>query len=130
MPDPATASTLANLEAAQAELARQRERQANYTGNNPAKFDTDVRIAFEQVRTMTQILKASGLLPRTAHEDLETRLDTAFPRARPREIVTFEGARYRRRVEPATRTASGQVSTWDRGWSLLVDDAPPDRPVA
>lgn len=128
MPDPTP--TLADLIAAQAELARQIERREAYTGNNPAKHDTEVRIAVEAVQTLTRALKASGDLPRTPHEVLEARLDAAFPRARPKEIVTFEKQRYRRRVEPATRTASGQVSTWDRGWTPLTDSVAADQPIA
>lgn len=88
-----------------------------------------MREAFETVQALTQTLKAAGLIARTPHEILEARLDAAFPKARPKEIVTFEGDRYRRRVEPATRNAAGQVSTWDRGWTPLTNSTPADQPV-
>lgn len=127
MPD--TAPSLADLDAAQVALDQKRARQAAYIGAHPARLETETRLALEQVQTLTAALKASGLLPRTAHEELEARLDAAFPKARPKDIVTFENERYRRRVEPATRTAAGQVSTWSRGWTRLTDATPPDQPV-
>lgn len=109
MPD--TAPSLADLAAAQAALDEKRARQAAYAGAHLARVETETRLALEQVQALTTALKASGLLPRTPHENLEARLDAAFPNARPKDIVTFENERYRRRVEPATRTAAGQVST-------------------
>lgn len=114
-----TSPTLADLEAAQSELTAQQARRDAYSGRNPVKYDTGVRLAFERVQALMRDLKVLGLLARTPHEALELRLDAAFPKARPKDIVTFEQERYRRRVEPATRNAAGQVSTWDRGWTRL-----------
>lgn len=112
--------TLQELEEAQAELARQIDRQDRYDGNNPNKFATAVREAREKVTHLTLALKAAGLLERTPHEQLEARLDAAHPKARHKDIVTFEGARYQRYVEAATWHLSGNVATFSRGWRLLV----------
>ena len=111
--------TLQNLAEAQAELARQVARQDDYDGNNPNKFSTDVRLAREKVADLTRALKACGLLPRTDHEILEARLDAAHPKARPKDIVTFENDRFLRWMQPATRTLSGGVASWDKGWTQV-----------
>lgn len=42
--------TLADLETAEAEFERQEARRTNYDGNNPSKYDTAVREAFERVQ--------------------------------------------------------------------------------
>ena len=121
--------TLTDLHAAQAELDRRQALRDDYPGHHPAKYDTAVREALERVQALTLALKVAGLIARTPHENLEARLDAAFPKARPREIVTFEKGRYRRHVEPATRTASGQVSTWTRGWTPMTDTQPANAPL-
>jgi hypothetical protein len=114
------APTLADLQEAQVDLERQRERRDNYTGNNPNKYVTEVRLAQETVSTLTQALKASGLLARTDHEILEAKLDAAHPKARPKDIVTFENERFQRWMTPATRSLSGGVATWDKGWTKIT----------
>lgn len=116
--------TLADLQAAQADLDRAQDRQARYDGNNPNKHITDVRLAREKVQALTAALKASGQLARTDHEILEARLDAAFPRARHRDIVTFENDRYQRWVTPATRSLSGGVMTWSKTWRRLDKISP------
>ncbi len=79
-----------------------------------------MRQAHEKVADLTRALKASGVLPRTAHEILEARLDAAFPKARPKDIVTFENQRFQRWMQPATRTLSGGVASWDKGWTQVA----------
>jgi hypothetical protein len=118
------APTLADLQAAQAELDHQLERQARYDGNNPNKYATEVRLARETVTALTAALKASGLIPRTEQEILEARLDAAFPKAGHKDVVTFEGERYQRWFEPATRSLSGGVMTWSRTWRRLAKADP------
>jgi type VI protein secretion system component VasF len=110
------APTLEDLEAARAELTREIERRDNYNGNNPNKYATDVRMARERVALLERALKALGQLARTPHEELEAKLNAAFPRARHKDIVTFENEQYQRGVTPATRTLSGNVASWDKGW--------------
>jgi hypothetical protein len=109
-------SPLEELEAARADLAQQIQRRDNYDGNNPNKYATDVRLAQERVSELERALKASEQLPRTPQEVLDARLDAAFPRARHRDIMTFENERYQRWVTPATRTLSGKVASWNKVW--------------
>ena len=113
-----------DLDEAQAELARQIGRQDRYDGNNSNKYVTEVRLAREKVTALTAALKATGLIPRTEHEVLEARLDTAFPKAGHKDAVTFEGERYQRWFEPATRSLSGGVMTWSRTWRRLAKADP------
>lgn len=110
--------TLERLEAARGALAEAIARRDAYRGNNPGKPATDVRLAEERVAELTRALKALGVLARTAHEALEARLDAAFPKARHKDVVTFEKERYQRWVTPATRTQAGQVASWDKGWRV------------
>ncbi|WP_165191647.1 hypothetical protein [Caulobacter soli] len=118
------APTLADLQAAQAELDHQLDRQARYDGNNPNKHVTDVRLAREKVTALTAALKAAGLIPRTKQEILEARLDATHPRARHKDIVTFENERYQRWLEPATRSLSGGVMTWSKTWKRMAKADP------
>jgi len=119
-----TSPTLDDLEAAKTALQAAVARQDAYDGNNPNKYATPVREARETVASLTRALKASGILSRTAHEGLETRLDAAFPDARHKDRVAFEGGHYERWWTPATRSLSGQPMTWDSGWT------PVDRPAS
>ncbi len=105
------APTLADLQAAQADLDHQLERQARYDGNNPNKYATEVRLAGEKLTALTAALKARGQIPCTEQEILETRLDAALPKARHKDTVTFESERHQRWFEPATRSLSGGVMT-------------------
>lgn len=115
-----TSPTLDDLKAALAALDWEIERQDNYDGNNPNKYVTHVRRAREEVNRLTNDLKIQGLLPRTAHEALEARLDAAFPKARHKDEVEFEGAQYRRWASPATVSRSGRAMTWNTGWTQLT----------
>lgn len=108
-----------DLHSAQDALKAAMARQDAYDGNNPNKHTTSVRLAREEVARLTRALKARGLLPRTAHEVLEAKLDAAFPEATNKEEVSFEGARYARWFSPATRSLSGNPMSWDQGWTSL-----------
>jgi hypothetical protein len=67
-----------DLEAAKAELESWQRRFENYDGNNPDKYKADLKAARRKVRHITEVLKASGVLERTAKEKLEAKLDAAF----------------------------------------------------
>ncbi|HCJ7274148.1 TPA: hypothetical protein NVH30_003823 [Vibrio cholerae] len=83
--------TLEDLRAAQAELDLWQGRWDRYDGNNPNKYQADIRNAQSRVRSITESLKASGMLERSEQENLEVRLDRQFPNAQSKEIVEFEG---------------------------------------
>ena len=114
-----TSPTLDDLKAAQVTLQAAVAGQDGYDWNNPAKHATAVRLAREEVNRLTRALKASGVLTRTAHEQLEARLDAAYPSARHKDEVDFEGGRYARWARPATRSLSGRAMTWETGRSRL-----------
>jgi hypothetical protein len=112
--------SVADLDAARAELQRIEQRWENYSGNNPNKFVSDLNAARSKVAAVTRTLKAQGDLPLTPHEELCTQLDQIAPDARQNEIVEYEGDRYRRVFSPAKKSLSGKtVTEWDRTWTKL-----------
>lgn len=114
--------TLEGLEQAKKHLERLEERDSMDTSGNPDKYHTRINSARMEVRRITESLKAQGLLPYTEQELLNHRLDEAFPKAKSREIVEFEGARYQRRFSPATKSRSGKtVTSWNQWWQRLPD---------
>lgn len=46
-----------------------------YSGNNPDKYQSELRSALRDVRELEQTLKANGALPRTQEEELFAELD-------------------------------------------------------
>lgn len=114
-----TAPTLDDLKIAKEALEAALVRWDNYDGNNPDKYVTVVRLAREEANRLTRALKASGLLPRTDHEEIEARLDAAFPSARHKDEVEFEDVRYARWARPATYSLSGRPMKWDTGWTAV-----------
>ncbi len=114
--------TLEDFEAAKARLAAVQKRWAEYNGNNPDKHGSELREAREALAAIETDLKRRELLPMTEIERLHAALDLAFPDARSREVVIYEGTRYCRRFYPATRSNSGKsVRTWDATWERLRD---------
>jgi hypothetical protein len=112
--------TLADLEAAKAELAAWNKRFDDYTGNNPDKYQADIRSARARVREIEFALKADGVIPKSEHEQLESTLDRMFPNARSMEIVEYEGQKYQRRFTPLERSRSRKsVTVWDKSWVRL-----------
>ena len=83
--------TLIDLEAAKDTLAALNKRFDNYSGNNPDKFQSDIRPARAKVRDIEAVLKASGAIPRSEQEQIEHLLDSKYPNARSKEIVEHEG---------------------------------------
>jgi len=106
--------TIDDLQAAKADLERLTERDSMDTSGNPEKYHTRIAAARRWVYEIEKALKSAGALPRTEHEEMEFKLDKAFPAARSREIVEFEGMRFQRRFRPLTKSRSDKtVSTWD-----------------
>lgn len=116
-------ATVEDLEEARRELTRWNERFDNYSGNNPNKYQADIRAARQRVRDLEADLKAAGALPRSDQEQLEAELDRAFPAAKSKEVVEYEGQKYMRRFWPLERSSSGRtVTQWGKGWELLMGD--------
>lgn len=109
--------TLDDYKAAKVELERLNQQWENYSGNNPNKFQTNMAAARSKVRAIETTLKATGHIPRTLQEELEHRLDSAFPNARSKQTVYFEEKRYIRRFTPLEISLSGKtVTEWAKSW--------------
>lgn len=109
--------TLDDYNAAKDKLQALNQRWENYSGNNPDKYRTSITEAEAKVRVIDAALKADGTLERTPREDLERRIDLAFPNARSKQAVEFEGRRYIRRFIPSRKSLSGKtVKEWDKFW--------------
>ncbi len=112
--------TLEDLIKAQEELALWEGRWERYDGNNPNKYQADIKNAQSNVRTIREALKASGVLERSEKEKLEVNLDAAFPNAQSKQIVEFEGKKYQRRFYPLRRSRSGKsVVEWGKTWEPM-----------
>lgn len=108
---------LEDLDEARQELKRWRDRFDNYDGNNPNKYQSEIRAARMKVRDIEASLKAQGFLPMSEQETLEAELDKHFPTAQSKEIVEHGGKRYERRFYPAERSNSGKsVTQWHKSW--------------
>lgn len=114
------AETLEGLEQAKAELDRLNERDSMDTSGNPDKYRTRINNARREVDRITDALKTKGVLERTEKELLNMKLDKAFPKARSKEVVEFEGTQYVLRFSPRTKSRSGKtVTSWDRSWERV-----------
>jgi hypothetical protein len=118
-----TIYTLADLEAARDELASWSQRFDEYSGNNPDKYQADIRSARAKVREIESALKTAGVIPRSEHEQIESELDRMFPNAHSKEIVEYEGRKYQRRFAPLERSRSRKsVTVWDKSWVVVKDE--------
>ena len=114
--------TIKDLENAREELQNWEDRFDRYSGNNPDKYQADIRTARRRVREIEETLKASGEMPRSNIERLNAELDRAFPNAKNKEIVEYQGQRYQRRFYPLERSRSRKkVTEWGRAWVELKD---------
>ncbi|GHG28310.1 hypothetical protein ACFP76_07610 [Paracoccus aerius] len=112
-----------DLDKAKADLANLEERDSMDTSGNPEKYHTRIQQARRHVREVEKALKAAGAIPYTDQERLEQQLDAAFPKARSKETVDFEGSRYRRQFKPLSKSRSGKtVTQWHPYWVKLADD--------
>ncbi|RWR29902.1 hypothetical protein D2T31_08330 [Sinirhodobacter populi] len=114
--------TIDDLKAAKAELESLQDRDSMDTSGNPEKYHTRIAGARQRVYEIEKALKSAGAIPRTEHEEMEFKLDKAFPAAKSRDIVEFEGTRFQRRFRPFTKSRSGKtVTTWDAYWTKLSE---------
>lgn len=112
--------TLDDYAAAKAELEGWNARFANDGSNNPDKYRADINAAKAKVSVIEAALKASGVIARTPDEERDAELDKAFPNARNKEVVEWNGAKYRRRFLPETTSLSGKtVKSWIKFWEKL-----------
>lgn len=112
--------TLEYLRAAQEELDLWQGRWDRYDGNNPNKYQADIRNAQSRVRSITESLKTSSVLERSEQEKLEVRLDHEFPNAQSKDIVEFEGKKYQRCFYPLRKSRSRKsVTEWGKSWALV-----------
>lgn len=114
--------TLDDLEAAKEELTAWNRRFDDYTGNNPDKYQADIKSARATVREIESVLKMAGVIPRSEQEQIESALDRMFPSARSKEIVEYEGEKYQRCFTPLERSRSRKsVTVWDKSWVRLQE---------
>lgn len=114
--------TLKDYEDAKAELARWNDLWRSYSGNNPNKYQADIRNAERKVREIEQYLKGAGILELTEKEKLEKELDLAFPNAGNKEIIEYNGKKYRRRFLPLEKSRSKKsVTKWHKYWELIKE---------
>ncbi len=115
--------TIEDLNKANAELDEVAERwSAAYSSSRPNPLDAEAKAATEKVRQIEEDLKRRGILPYTEHELLEETLDEAYPNAQSREVVLYNGKRYRRRFYPLEKSKSGKsVRQWKKAWEPLYD---------
>tara|TARA_B110000503_G_C6757912_1_gene254235 strand:+ start:84 stop:458 length:375 start_codon:yes stop_codon:yes gene_type:complete len=67
--------------------------------------------------------KKDGILDYTDKEWLDICIDDEHPNTNSKEVVIFEGKRYRRRFKPAYTSRSGKsVYRWSKSWELLDTD--------
>lgn len=115
--------TIEDLRQANAALDEVAERwSAAYSANRPNPLDAEAKAAAEKVRHIEEDLKRRGLLPFTEHELLEESLNQRYPDAQSREVVVYNGKRYRRRFYPLELSKSGKrVKQWRKAWEPLDD---------
>lgn len=112
--------TKVGLEEAKKHLDQLEERDGMDTSGNPDKYTTRIRQARDEVHRITESLKRQSVIPHTQQELLNQKLDAAFPKARSKDVVEFEGKRFQKRFSPATRSRSGNtVYRWNTWWEEL-----------
>ncbi|MFW3175368.1 hypothetical protein EX530_11925 [Xanthomonas phaseoli] len=103
-------------------LALLEARWEKYDGNNANKYRADIEAAKAKVAEITESLKSFGLLPRSPEEERNALLDSAFPDARSKEIVSFQGKRFMKRFTPAAKSLSGKtVYAWNSFWEEVAE---------
>ncbi|WP_295929789.1 hypothetical protein [uncultured Xanthomonas sp.] len=99
-----------------------RSKRSNDSGNNPNKFRTEIETAKARLLDIESTLKEAGILQRTATEQRDHLLDKAFPEARSREVVEWQGKRFMKRYTAASKSLSGKtVYRWNTHWEELTD---------
>lgn len=112
--------TLEDFEKAQAELRSWVDRFDRYSGNNPNKYQSDIKAARRHVRAIEESLKAAGLVQLSDTDLIEKELDVTFPNAASKQVVEFKGRRFQRQFWPIEKSRSGKsVREWGKGWTEI-----------
>jgi hypothetical protein len=113
--------TLKDLEEARAELQNLSSRWANYDGNNPNKYQGEIRAARQKVASIQEFLSATELNAGLRAPTIDETLTRLYPNAPNRLEVLYEGKRYRKRYAPAERSRSRKtVVSWSSWWEEVV----------
>ena len=109
--------SIEDYEKAKEELARWRQKWDNYSGNNPNKYQSEIKVASRKVAEIEKYLKDAGDIALTENEKIEKELDRAFPDARIGEVVLYNGKKYRCCFFPIEKSRSGKtVARWGKYW--------------
>ena len=109
--------TLEDLERARAELQRCIDALDRSSANEHHQLSIHIRDASRKVREIENDLRKQGLLGLSREQMLQAELDQAFPCAQHREIVEYQGKRYRCRFFPEQLHRSGwAVKKWGKFW--------------
>ena len=109
--------TLDDYEKAKAEAKKWTDAFDRYSGNNPDKYQSDIKIARAMLRDIEQDLKIRGLIVMTDKEKLEAELDKQFPKTKSKQIVEYKGKSYQRKFFPLEKSRSRKtVTEWGKTW--------------
>ena len=112
-----------DLQKAREALRVREDRIDRTTGHTPNKYQSDIKSARRHVRVIEDALKANGTIPLSEKEKLEKELDVAFPEARSKQVVEYDGRRFQRRFWPIEKSRSGKtVTEWGRGWVEIEEE--------
>lgn len=116
--------TINDFKKANAELDEIEKRwTAAYSADGPNPLDAEAKLVAGKVREIEEDLKRRGIIPYTDHELAEASLDAAFPNAQSKEVVTYNGKRYRRKFYPVEKSKTGKtVRKWGKAWVLLDEE--------
>jgi hypothetical protein len=116
------AYTLDDLAVAIKSLRDWQDKFDRYTGNNPDKYQSDIKAARRLVRLIENSLKSNGHLALSEHEAREKELDRVFPNAKSKEVVEYKGQKFQRKFWPLEKSNSGKnVKEWGRSWVAMDD---------
>ena len=91
---------LEQLKEANAELETVLDRFDSYMGNNPNKYRSGIKNAREKCDVL-----------------LNEKLSGAFPNAQSKQVVEFEGVKYKNTFTPRSISNSGKtIKSWDQAW--------------
>ena len=108
---------LEQLKEANAELETVLDRFDSYMGNNPNKYRSGIKNAREKCDVLIRLCKIEGLIPYTEDELLNEKLSRAFPNAQSKQVVEFEGVKYKNTFTPRSISNSGKtIKSWDQAW--------------
>lgn len=105
--------TLEDFEKAKVELRSWVDRFDRYSGNNPNKYQSDIKAARRHVRVVEETLKATGLVQLSDTDFIEKKFDVAVPNAAGKQRWNLKGDDFSgdsgrlKRVVLGSRSGSG-----------------------